>query len=516
MINTLSIAGALAICLLFSGLPACQPAGEEPPGWQATVSPRGRLQHVMSAVDLETAVESVSPGTEIVLQPGLYIVDNPMTLYTSDLVIRGAGVENTRIVPKNEGQPVFRLAADGIALESITINALLTDESGRASHAIEISKEHGDCLIAHTKILNTGASAIIGNSAPGCTLVNNVILNSGDDAVRLRGDRLTLVNNIIIGYFDEALDLAGGSNIIVTGNLVSHGRIGIVVDNSNNALIARNIVYDHLNEGIVTGADREAVVTGNIVIDAGRIAYNLHSSRVVIGNRADGGNETGFSITDIVNAIVSGNTVRGSQQGFVLGAAGETVTVNATDDSITGSTTPLMITNCVQLRDSTVTHDCPDLPGSPDVQTAMSQVHDFMNDPEIQSFTLPVDIQGTTSVDADTARQIAAELEYYNPGFLSIHVDGAVMRSQITEDLYKILLGAGKQGIGLMRAPFLRFSSRRRSFYWYLSYADTDVVMASSRYGGASVRLTNLQDGQPGYMDSMIMVADNLLLKFLQ
>ena len=519
MINTHSNATALIICLLLAGMPACQPAGETPAGTQQmTVAPRDQQQGFMDAVDLETAVESAAPGTEIVLQPGIYIVDNPVMLHTDDLLIRGTGRDKTRIVPQNQGQPVFTLSADRITLESIAIDALLTDKSGHASHAIKISKEHGDCLIAHTKILNTGASAVIGESAPGCTLVDNIILNSGDDAVQLRGDRLTAVGNTILRYFDEALDLAG-SDIIVTRNHVSHGRIGIVVDGSNNALIARNIVYNQLLEGIVTGTDREAVVTGNIVIDARNIAYNLRSPRAVTGNRVEGENKMGFMITDMDGGIISGNTARGSQQGLVFSAPAETITNNGPageDDSTVGdSPAPLLFANCIRLSDSTATGGCLNSPGSPNVVTATSLLHGLLHDPGIHSFTPLVDIQGTTSADTDTARRIADLLEYYNPGFLSIQADGAIMRSKITEDLYRRLLGAGQQGIGLVRAPFLMFSRGQRSFYWYLSHADTDVIMVSSTHGGARVRFTKLQDGVPGYMDSVILFVDKLLLKFL-
>ena len=515
MINAHSNATALIICLLLAGAQACQPADETPAGTlQVTVAPRGQLRQYIGAVNLETAVESAIPGTEIVLQPGIYIVDNPVMLHTNHLVIRGAGRDNTLIVPQNQGQPVFSLAADGITLESITIDALLTDKSGRASHGIKISKDYGDCLIAHTKILNTGASAVIGESAPGCSLVDNVILNSGDDAVQLRGDRLTAVGNTIFRYFDEALDLAG-SDITVTRNRISRGRIGIVVDDSNNALIARNIVDNQLQEGIVSGMDREAVVTGNIVIDAGHIAYELHSPRAVTGNTAEGSHEIGFQITDIDDMIVSGNNVRGSQQGFVFSASGETVTNNGPAGE-NDRPAPLMFANCVQLPDGTVTGDCRDSQGIPNAQMATNQLHDLLNDPEILSFTPLVDIQGTTSIDTQKARRIAALLEYYNPGFHSILVDGTVMRSQITEDLYRRLLGAGQQGIGLVRAPFLLFSGGQRSFYWYLSHVDTDVIMISSMHGGARVRSTKLVDGEPGYMDSMALFTDKLLLKFLQ
>ena len=107
-INTHYNATALIICLLLAGVPACQPVGETP-ARTLQVAPRDQLQHFMGAVKLETAVESATPVTDIVLQPGIYIVDNPVIVHASDLVIRGAGRDNTRIVPQNQGEPVFTL-----------------------------------------------------------------------------------------------------------------------------------------------------------------------------------------------------------------------------------------------------------------------------------------------------------------------------------------------------------------------------------------------------------------------
>ena len=248
-----------------------------------------------------------------------------------------------------------------------------------------------------------------------------MILNSGTDAVQLRGDRLTAVGNTIVRYFDEALDLASGSDIIVTRNRISQGRIGIVVDDSNNTLIASNIVDKQLQEGIVTGADREAVVTGNIVIDAGYKAYQLHSPRVVTGNTAQGSHETGFQITRTDDMIFSGNTARGSQQGFDFIPSGEAIAGNrpaAAEDNSTveNAPDPLQFANCLQqLPYGTITGRNPDFPGNLDVQTETNQLHDYLNSPEITHFTSPADIQGTTRIDTDTARRIAGLFRILQP-----------------------------------------------------------------------------------------------------
>ena len=90
------------------------------------------------------------------------------------------------------------------------------------------------------------------------------------------------------------------------------------------------------------------------------------------------------------------------------------------------------------------------------------------------------------------------------------------MRSRITEDLYRLMLHSGQQVIGLARTPFLRFSDGRHLIHWYLFYADKDVILVSFTRNGHRARFTILQVGEPGCLDSMAMLTEKLLMKFLQ
>ena len=193
----LQIASYLALFILIVVLSAYQPVSAAPATTPVIVVSNNQQQDADHQTDITSAVNSAPPGAHIHITKGTYIVDNPIILDTTDVKLVGDGADKTIILAKNANQPVFLLDANGVSIESVTINALVGDGPGRASFAILVQEGKRDCKIAQTTIINTAASAIIGRSASGCSLVGNTILNSGDDGVRLAGDQLTIVDNKI-------------------------------------------------------------------------------------------------------------------------------------------------------------------------------------------------------------------------------------------------------------------------------------------------------------------------------
>ena len=525
--STMSFQRQIATYFIFlisvAVLSSCQPASEAPATTHIIVGSDNHPRDTNYYTDITSAVNSASPYAHIQITEGTYIVDNPITLRTKNVKLYGSGADKTIILAKNANQPVFLLEADGVTIEAVTINALIDDGPGRASFAIQIQEGNEGCKILQTKILNTAASAIIGHSASDCSLIGNVILNSGDDAVRLRGDRLTVIDNAIIRYFDEALDLASGSDIIVTGNYIANGRIGIVLDDCTNALVSQNTVENQLREGIVTGTDPDATITANTVRNAGNIAYNLYGPQIVAYNQADGEHDIGFRLTDMTRGVFSQNTTLGSSQGFVFNNVNNETTspnnVEHNDDTreIAGISKEITFySNCEQASlDSNDTSCAPHYQGTHLARKTSG--HTTVSDQSIYIFSPSVDIQGATPNDEKRAKKVASLLEYYNPGFLSIHIDGALMKSEITADLYESLKGTGERGIGLVRAPFLTFSGGARSFLWYLSVDGKDVVVASSIHDGPKARISFLDDnGELSFLNTVNLLKDKILLKLLK
>lgn len=519
-----SIAPYFILLISIVILSACQPASEAPATTPIIVAPDNHPQDTDNSTDITSAVNSASPGAHIQLTEGTYIIDNPIILDTRDVKLYGSGADKTIILAKNANQPIFLLEANGITIEAVTINALIDDGPHRASFAIQIQEGYERCKISQTKILNTAASAIIGHSASGCSLVGNVILNSGDDAVRLRGDRLTVIDNTIIRYFDEALDLASGSDIVVTGNYVSDGRIGIVVDDCTNALVSQNYVENQILEGIVTGTDPKATIIANTVRNAGKISYNLHTPQIVTYNQADGTHKVGFRLTDMSIGIFSQNITRESNDGFVFKNSTNKATLPKNNIELNNDTRTIagiskdiiFYDNCEQTSlDSDDTSCAPHYQGTHPAQKTTG--HTIASDQSIYIFAPPVKIQGAIPNDEKRANKVAALLKYYNPGFLSLQIDGALMKSEITADLYEAIKGTGELGIGLVRAPFLEFSRGKRSFLWYLSVGEKDVVVVSSIHNGPKARISLLNNnGELSLLNSAALLKDKILLKLLK
>jgi len=519
----------LILLISVLALSACQPAPEsESPAIisNITVGSDKQTRDSNYYPNIAAATSSASPGASIQITEGVYIVDNPITLRTKNVKLHGAGADKTIILAKNANQPIFLFEADGITIEAVTINALIDSGPGRASFAIQIQEGYKRCKILQTKILNTAASAIIGHSASGCSLVGNIILNSGDDAVRLRGDRLTVIDNTIVRFFDEALDLASGSDIVVTGNYVANGRIGIVVDDCTNALVSQNYVENQILEGIVTGTDPEATISANTVRNAGNIAYNLYTPQAVTFNQADGAHSVGFRITDMSKGVFFRNSSLGSDRGFVFNNGNGKTTLPKTNtglDSdkkiISGLSEDITFyDNCEQTSLDGGDTSC--APHYQAVHLARKTIGKTPAAPsqEIYTFTTPLKIEGEAPNDEILAKKVTALLKFYNPGFLSIQIDGELMKSEITAELYETLKATGEFGIGLVRAPFLRFSrGGRRSFLWYLSVGETDVAVVSSIHGGPKVRISLLnENGDLSFLNSIVLLKDKILLKLLK
>ena len=511
------------LALPISGLilAACQPASETPviPNFIRVESGNSTLNRS----NIEAVINSAIPGSHIQITEGRYLINNPITIRANGISLKGKGPDKSILLAKNANKPIFKLEADGITIEALTIDGLIADGPRRASFAIQIGEGYSHCRIAHTRILNVAASAIVGYSASGCNLIGNIIVNSGGDGVRLRGDHLTAIGNIIFKYFDEGLDLANGVDIVAIGNQVANGRIGIVVDDSSRALITNNYVENQIQEGIVVGADIGSVISDNTVRNAGYYAYNLSAPRIVSFNQSDGMHDTGFRISDISNGIILCNIDRGSKTDFLTNKEVLMPVPLKNDEGIKLDD----LTIASQIRGITFKINCGE---ASDDNTKITIRNSYLKQPsnernhegiikavgdaELFDFSNIVEVKGETATGENRAKKVASLLKYNNPGFISVHVDGHVMKSEITAELYESLKDVGQSGITRLRAPFMSFRGNNPvSSLWYLSRDKTNVIVVSSMYGGASVRFFLLNDGKLSLMNSIRLLKEKVLLK---
>jgi parallel beta-helix repeat protein len=458
--------------------------------------------------DINAALNSATENTRIYLDEGTYIVDNPIIIRKNGIKIIGSGREKTIIHPKNVGKAIFMFAADNVGVEAIKMSGKIKDVRGSAAFAIHIKKGCNGCEIRNTEIINTGATAIIGYAVNECSVENNIIGNAGDDAVRLRGHNLKITNNVIYDYMDEGIDVAGGDRIIVTNNYLSNGRIGIVVDDSRRAVIDGNVVENHYDTAIVLRSYKGGIVSCNIVNSSGEKAFSLISPLIVDSNKTIGNNRIGFNILNMSDGIVRKNISMNSGIGFnIENSIGNIIRSNIYNGNenifyIDKYSNKNILYNNSTKKEIKIDEDVciknNEIYNSLEFEkrVPLGKKSDILNN---------IDYGGKSVQDKKIAGSIKDFLRHKNPGYLSVHIEGNTMRSEITVDLYNLLKEGGQHVDGLVRIPFKWFRHKADSFFpiWYLSIDNRNVVVVSfNKQAPAKVKVNLLENGKMNLKDT--------------
>jgi hypothetical protein len=438
-----------------------------------------------------------------------FTVDNPIIIRKNGVKIIGNGREKTIIHPKNAGKAIFIFSADNVGMEEININGKIKGISGSAAFAIQIEKGCNGCEIKNNKIINTGATAIIGYAVNECIVGNNIIGNAGDDAVRLRGHNLKIKDNLIYDYMDEGIDVAEGDSIIVTNNYLSDGRIGIVVDDSRQAVIYGNVVVNHYETAIVLGSYKGGIVSCNFVNSSGKEAFNLISPLVVDSNKTIGNNRIGFKIRNMSDGIVRKNISMNSGIGFEI----ENSIGNIIESNIyKGNDTILHIDKYRNKNFLYNNSTKKEIKIDEDACIMNNEIYNNLKFEkrvpfEKKSDTLNnIDNGGESVRDKKIAGRIADFIRHKNPGYLSVHIKGNTMRSEITVDLYTLLKEGGQHVDGLLRIPFQWFRHHAESFFpiWYLSMDNRNVAIVSfNKQAPTKLKVNLLENGNMSLKDTV-------------
>lgn len=474
--------------------------------------------------DISEKILSASPNTRIIINPGSYLLNNPIIIDKNNIHILGNSRENTFFYPKNPGDPVFVLKADNIVIRGVTIDAKVIGGEGRANFAVHINKGSEKSEISETRILGTGASSIIGPQADDITISGNLIINAGDDAIQIRGSDLKIINNIIIRYFDEAIDIAGGDSHVVIGNYVESGRIGIVLDESVNAFIRDNIVKDNIQQGVVVDTEKEGNIVGNVLINNGETGFKLYSPTFVANNKVFGNHDIGFRIFNMDRGTLENNLILDSNYGIKIS--------NSTQSSIKNNKyctkkTPFVNEVKASAKNSndndnnkTVCSEGSGLKKDMISNLIHKDTSDIIKRGKISASVRSKDnvdivIEGKTNRDKQIAKDIAGFLKKNNPGFLSIEVNNESMKSLITDELFTILRGSGDLGIGLVRWPYLMFKSRSISLLpkWHLEVGGQGVALITQLMTKANVKLYMNNNGKLNFIDTLIFLKDYCFIR---
>jgi hypothetical protein len=130
----------------------------------------------------------------------------------------------------------------------------------------------------------------------------------------------------------------------------------------------------------------------------------------------------------------------------------------------------------------------------------------------------PVKTSGPSLTDERIANDIARFLESWNPGYLSLHVDGRRMRSEITPELLELLEGGADLAIGLVRWPIRMYHWRTNNGHplWHLTTDGETVAIVSYSDHGAGAKLRLLRSGRLGFGDAISLRAERARVALLE
>jgi parallel beta-helix repeat protein len=476
------------------------------------------INNLKDAQDLKGTILTAATNTQIVFDEGHYVLDNPIIVTKNGIEVIGKGRDKTYFYPKNAGRPVFIFRANDIVIKKVTIDAKVNNNFGRATFAIQIEEDYEKFNISKINILGTGASSILAPRANNVTIRDNMILNAGDDAIQIRGTELKIIDNIIIRYFDEGIDIAKGENFVVERNYLESGRIGVVLDHAVNASIRDNIVKDHLQQGIVLNSEENGIVSGNILKDNLDIGFQLFSPKFVAHNRIVGKHKIGFDINNMNNGIIEYNMILNRRSGIKIHNSID----NLIQKNIFCVEKKLLESEVLEYRANTIKNNmdkCPESGSLNDEDLIAGSIEKNKADTieegrKIVSARskdkINIKVDGKTNRDKKIAKEIVKFLTKNNPGFISIKVNHGSMTSMITDELFTILRGSGKLGIGLVRYPFLAFKRRSNSRFpvWSLYLDGEKVALISYMTSGANARIYFTKNGKLGLKNSFFYYKD--------
>jgi nitrous oxidase accessory protein NosD len=423
---------------------------------------------VENSDELDMVLMRLQPGMTIEVAEGLYELDNPISLDKSRLTIVGVGADKVRVIPKNAGEPVFAIDADGTTLSGLEIDGRLADDGDFAAFGIFISPGVSDCRITNNVIRHIQATAIVGYDVSQCTVDGNVISDIAADGVRLTGSDIVVTNNFIHTIFDEPLDLAG-EKVVVRDNRIASGRIGIALGSSGRSVVRDNVVAEQYEEGIVFGIHSDDEIAGNVVINAGIRSYKVLGS------------------SDEVVAVSSDN---------IACVGGHLDPRLESQDPVPGGVNEGLI-DCAHIEAKI----------SPEVQIFVNRERPWTYSFVGANHELTLG-NAADSDDRNIELVIAEHLKHINTGVLSVHVDGTTAQSDITSSLARTLINWSEMAVGPVRWPFLRARANKID-RWVLRESGQDRLWVTRRPDGSKVRITVLTDEKPTLAGRWVLLRDH-------
>ncbi len=309
-------------------------------------SPNDQSNELQRAIDA-----AASARVPLWLPAGAYLVSDLILPSGAQIFgIRGA----TRLVLGAGRSIISSARADQITLQGIVFDGIGRDLSGNAGlvhikdtrafqmHDCTVQASGGNGIhlegvageISGNTVIGAGKAAIFSVDARGLSIMNNIVLNSGNNGIQVwrskPGDDGTIVT---ANRIEEIAARDGGSG--QNGN-------GINIFRAANVIVADNRIRNCAFSAVRGNSASNLHIRGNAVSSLGEVALYSEfgfEGAVISGNTVDGA-ATGISITNFNEggrlAVCQGNLIRNITRGDVKIGQGTGIAVEA-DASVTGN-----------------------------------------------------------------------------------------------------------------------------------------------------------------------------------
>lgn len=285
-----------------------------------------------SSTNAEVVLQNtIGSNRKVMVQPGDYLIDDKLLI---DQVVNFElfGTVGSSRIYTTQDEEIFVIArSSSIHIHDLKLegdsNAAKTQQTGISIYDTVYNTVIENCIISGLGY--DGINILFG--ANGTRIINNYVLNCGDDGINPGGGGATptlntiVANNYVSGSGGDGIHVSEDSLFTtVIGNHVDNvGEDGIGIYNSTSNIIDGNIINSPGKRGIVAkyNAGPYQTIVNNQIYDSGEqgifLAYDSHHS-IISGNTIK--NPTGYAINLEGNALtditVTNNIVSVASRGI--------------------------------------------------------------------------------------------------------------------------------------------------------------------------------------------------------
>ena len=446
---------------------------------------------------IEQALSAARQNDVLLLQAGKYELLEPLLVQQAGIELRGAGADETILQPRFAAEAVVHVDAPDVVIASLGIDGRQSGGPGRAAFGILIGNGVSGCRFQDIRVAHTQATSILGKAVSNCAIERSTVLDSGSDAIQLRGGNLTIRDNVLVDYFDEAIDLGAGNDVHVLNNFMASGRIGFTLFDSASMSAINNTVVDQALGGMHLSCAADCRASGNVFKDVGT-SYGLRISGPFVANDNKLDSTMGIVIENSNAGRYENNQIHGAEIGFQI--RGSTDVILANNHWCGPVEAAIQVDASSTMAASAAHPDCREVDDAgitaSDPETAMPVVAvEGSGTRELPTVVLRKDDPRSREV----ADSVLHEFSWKNVGVQTLEiVQPGLMISEIDANLHDTLRRHGELAIGTVRSPYRAYQSADRAVLprWILTTNNVEVAVVTWHRAGANVIVRMLDDGQ--------------------